>query len=60
MAGPDVPVGGVCNTPVSLLDAYQTVVHGTGFDETKAETSLTDRSWFDIANDQDDPDRLIF
>ena len=60
MAGTDVPVGGVCNTPVSLMDAYQTVVHGMGLDASAEEMSLRGRSWFDIANSEDDPDRVVF
>ena len=60
MAGADVPTGKVCNTPVSLLDTYQTVVHGSGLDETEEEKALSGQSWFDIANTEDDPDRVVF
>ena len=45
---------------MSLLDAYQTVTQGSGLDETEEEIPLSGRSWFDIANAEDDPDRIVF
>ena len=58
MAGDGVPEGKTCATPVSLVDGYQTILQAVGIEEKEAD--LPGRSWLDIANDQDDPERLVF
>ena len=60
IAGDDVPTGKLCNTPVSLLDSYQTFVQGVGLEPTAEEAELKGRSWFDIAVIDDDPERIVF
>ena len=60
LAGPDIAAGAVCDTPVSLLDAYPTVLAATGLAPTDGEEALPGRSWFDIAAAPRDPDRVAF
>lgn len=49
MAGADVPVGNVCDTPVSLVDGFQTFVHALGAKPDAADTDLPGHSLLDIA-----------
>lgn len=60
VTGEDVPVGKTCNTPVSLLDSYQTILQGTDLSETDEEQQLTGKSWFEIASAGDDAERIVF
>ena len=60
LAGPDIAAGAVCDTPVSLLDAYPSVLAATGLAPTGEEAALPGRSWFDIAAAPRDPDRIAF
>ena len=55
-SGPDIPKGRVCNTPVSLVDLYPTALETTGISESNR---LPGRSLFDIAQRDDDPDRVV-
>ena len=59
IAGADVPRGQSIETPVSLVDCYQTLVEGAGLSLTDQERSeLPGRSLIDIANG-DTPDRTV-
>jgi choline-sulfatase len=58
VAGDDVPRGRVCATPVSLVDAYPTILQGAGL--PAADDELPGCSWFDLASEADDPGRLVF
>jgi len=49
MAGPDVPQGAVCDAPVSLVDAYPTIMQAVG-GPGAADPDLPGRSLIDIAN----------
>ena len=60
LSGPDVPEGDVCETPVSLLDTYQTVLQAVGLKPTDEEGTLSGRSWFETAGAGYDPDRIVF
>lgn len=60
IAGDGVAEGEICRTPVSLLDSYQTILQGVGLEPNEEEASLKGRSWFDIAREEDDPDRIVF
>ena len=60
ISGPDVPQGKVCQTPVSLLDSYQTILDGTGLKPTDEEQELKGKSWFEIATASYDLDRIAF
>ena len=58
--GPGVPVGKTVATPVSLLDAYPTILEGVGEQLTADETALPGKSLWDIGNADDDPERAVF
>jgi len=60
LAGPDVTAGTVCDTPVSLLDAYPTILAAAGLAPTEEDATLLGRSWLDIAGAPYDPDRVVF
>ena len=60
LAGPDVPHGKVCRTPVSLIDVYQTVLDVVGLDPNEKEKNLPGKSLLRIANEPDDLDREVF
>lgn len=49
-AGPDIPAGRVCDTPVTLADAFPTYVQSAGAKLAPADTTLPGTSLIDIAN----------
>jgi choline-sulfatase len=49
LAGPDVPKGSVCATPVSLVDGFQTFVHALGAKPDPQDAALPGHSLLDIA-----------
>ncbi len=58
VAGPEIPAGHVCNTPVSLLDSFPTAIEAVGAGSMASDGDLPGRSWIEIANDAD-RDRTI-
>ncbi len=50
MAGPDIPAGRVCDTPVTLADAFPTYVQSVGAKLEAADATLPGASLIDIAN----------
>ena len=60
LSGPDVSEGDVCETPVSLLDTYQTVLQAAGLKPRDEEGNLSGCSWFETAGAGYDPDRIVF
>ena len=60
MAGPDLPEGKVCKTPVSLIDVYQTVLDVVGLELQEEEKTLPGTSLLQIANQPDDTEREVF
>jgi choline-sulfatase len=58
-AGPDIPRGNVCATPVSLVDAFPTFVHALGAKADAADSALPGRSLLDIAHGYV-PKRTVF
>jgi choline-sulfatase len=58
LAGPGVPTGKVCHTPVSLLDLAPTITDAVGL--LPHAPDLHGDSLFDIAARRDDPDRTVF
>ena len=60
MAGDSIPEGKVCQTPTSLLDSYQTIINGVGVKLTPEEKDLPGRTWFEIATEQNNPERGVF
>jgi len=59
LVGPDVPEGGVCETPVSLVDCYQTILHGLGLHLQEEEKALPGRTLFDLATSPVEPERVV-
>src|SRR5262249_3939486 len=49
MAGPDVPQGGVCREPVSLIDCFPTILECVGRQREAADFALPGASLLDIA-----------
>jgi choline-sulfatase len=49
-AGPDIPAGRVCDTPVTLADAFPTYVQSVGAKFEAQDASLPGTSLIDIAN----------
>ena len=59
IAGPDIAAGQVCETPVSLVDLYPTIIQATGVAE-ESEEGLPGSSLFDIAAEDFDQERTVF
>jgi choline-sulfatase len=59
MAGPDVPVGKVVDTPTQLLDVFPTILQSTGVTPTDEDSVLPGTSLLDIAQGQK-PERIVF
>ena len=57
IAGPNVPIGKVCQTPVSLVDLYPTILETA---ELSIEAHKPGRSLTKIANEPDNNERVIF
>ena len=57
LAGPGLPRGQVCPTPVTHVDIYPTVLQATGIPATAAERDLPGRSLFDSIA-APDPERI--
>jgi len=60
VSGPDVAPGAVCETPVSLVDLFPTVLAAAGVAPAPEDADLPGRSLFDIAAAPADPDRPVF
>jgi choline-sulfatase len=60
LAGPDVPQGKTVATPVSLVDAFPTIVQATGATSAPEDADLPGRSLLEIAHEPDDPTRTVF
>ncbi len=58
-AGPDIPNGHVCNTPVSLIDVHPTALDAVGIGGDEAERGLPGQSLFDIARNDDEGERVV-
>ena len=50
LAGPGVPQGAVCDVPVSLADAFQTIIHSAGAQPDAEDANLPGQSLLGIAN----------
>lgn len=59
VAGPDVPVGKVSHTAVSLLDSFPSIVEAVGASLAPEDADLPGTSLWEIARD-DDRDRTVF
>ena len=49
LAGPEVPQGNVCDVPVMLADAFQTLVEGAGARQDQRDAALPGHSLIEIA-----------
>ena len=49
LAGPEIPQGNVCDVPVTLADAFQTLVEGAGAKPDTRDAQLPGHSLIDIA-----------
>jgi choline-sulfatase len=49
VAGAEVPAGNVCDTPVSLVDGFQTFIHALGAKSDPQDAQLPGHSLLDIA-----------
>lgn len=59
ITGPQVPAGQVCRTPVSLVDAYPTILQGLGLPLRDDERGFPGRSLFELGREPDNPDRAV-
>ena len=60
LAGPGVPSGTVCKTPVSLIDLAPTMLDAVGEDPYGWAAGLPGRSLFELATAPYDPERTVF
>lgn len=59
IAGPGVPEGHVCETPVSLIDCFPTVLEAVGAEAAPEDRHKPGRSLWQIAQEPD-TDRMVF
>jgi choline-sulfatase len=59
LAGPQVPAGQVCRTPVSLVDCYPTILQGLGIPFRDEERRLPGRSLFEWISAPEDIERVV-
>ena len=59
LGGAGAPVG-VCDTPVSLIDAHQTILEAAGLALCEADLALPGRSLYRLAAEPEDPGRPVF
>ena len=60
ISGPDIPERQQVDTPVSLVDMYQTILNGVGLDICDEDKGLPGYSLIDIANKGTDKERVVF
>lgn len=59
-AGSDIPPGQVCDTPVTLVDGYQTFLHCAGLSDGQPDAEHPGKSIFTIGSAASDQDRVAF
>lgn len=60
VAGPGIPAGKTCKTPVTLVDIYPTIVRSVGIEPDAQDKALPGQSLVEIANAPCDPERVAF
>ncbi len=60
MAGPGVARKKTRKTPVSLVDAHQTIIQSSGLVPAPADAALSGQSWLDLSMGAEQPDRMAF
>jgi len=59
VAGAGIPEGQVCATPATLVDAFPTILQAADI-AIPNDLELPGKSWFDMANESDDRERIAF
>ena len=59
LAGPGVPAGNVCDTPVTLADGFQTFIHALGAKAHPDDATLPGVSLIDVAQGQVPPRTIL-
>ncbi len=59
LAGPGVPEGRTCDTPVSLIDCHATILDGLGVQRPEDDVAYESRSLFDLAVSPSEPERIV-
>ncbi|MBT6337723.1 MAG: sulfatase-like hydrolase/transferase [Desulfobacula sp.] len=59
IAGPQVPRGQSCKTPVSLVDCYPTILQGVGISLQEEEQKLPGKSLFELMNEPENSERVV-
>ena len=60
ISGPDIPPGQQIDTPVSLVDMYQTILNGVGLKICDEDKNLPGYSLIDLAINGADEERVVF
>lgn len=60
VAGPGIPAGKTCKTPVTLVDIYPTIVRSVGIAPDAQDKALPGQSLVEIANAPCNPERVAF
>jgi choline-sulfatase len=60
VAGPGIPAGKTCKTPVTLVDIYPTIVRSVGIEPDAQDKALPGQSLVELANAPCDPERVAF
>jgi choline-sulfatase len=60
VAGPGIPAGKTCKTPVTLVDIYPTIVRSVGIEPDAQDKALPGQSLVEIANAPCNPERVAF
>jgi choline-sulfatase len=60
LSGPGLPKDKVCDTPVSLVDIYPTIIEAVGLELDERERRLPGESLLEIAKAPDRADRAVF
>jgi len=60
IAGPDIPEGQKIDTPVSLIDMYQTILNGTGLNVCDKDKNLPGFSLIKLAINGGEKERIVF
>jgi choline-sulfatase len=59
IAGPGIPKGSVCDTPVTLVDGFQTFIHALGAKSHPADATLPGVSLIDVAQGKVPPRTIL-
>jgi len=60
MTGPDIPAGYKCDTPISLVDLYPTILEALGAERSEYDKGLPGKSIFTYVGKPTDENRAVF